>query len=40
MLKREEVPVRVCLNLGGDVAVAWGCDLSADYVAINSAYAT
>jgi glutamate N-acetyltransferase/amino-acid N-acetyltransferase len=40
VLRREEVPVRVSLNLGGDVAVAWGCDLSADYVAINSAYAT
>ncbi len=40
ILKREEVPVRVCLNLGGDVAVGWGCDLSADYVTINSAYAT
>ena len=40
ILKREEVPVRVCLNLGGDAAVGWGCDLSADYVTINSAYAT
>lgn len=40
ILKREEVPIRVCLNLGGDAAVAWGCDLSADYVTINSAYAT
>ncbi len=40
VLKREEVPVRVCLNLGGDMAVGWGCDLSADYVTINSAYAT
>ncbi len=40
ILKREEVPIRVCLNLGRDAAVAWGCDLSADYVTINSAYAT
>lgn len=40
ILKREEIPMRVCLNLGGDAAVAWGCDLSADYVTINSAYAT
>lgn len=40
VLKREEVPIRINLNLGKDVAVAWGCDLSADYVAINSAYAT
>ncbi len=40
ILKREEVPIRVCLNLGGDQAVGWGCDLSADYVTINSAYAT
>jgi len=34
------VPIRVCLNLGGEMAVAWGCDLSAEYVTINSAYAT
>jgi glutamate N-acetyltransferase/amino-acid N-acetyltransferase len=40
VLKREEIPIRVNLNLGGDMAVGWGCDLSADYVAINSAYAT
>ncbi|MDM8000052.1 MAG: bifunctional glutamate N-acetyltransferase/amino-acid acetyltransferase ArgJ [Dehalococcoidia bacterium] len=40
VLKQEEVPIRVNLNLGAEMAVAWGCDLSADYVAINSAYAT
>jgi glutamate N-acetyltransferase/amino-acid N-acetyltransferase len=33
-----EVLVRLCLNLGGGKAVAWGCDLSEEYVTINSAY--
>jgi glutamate N-acetyltransferase/amino-acid N-acetyltransferase len=33
-----EVSVRLCLNLGGGKAVAWGCDLSEEYVTINSAY--
>jgi glutamate N-acetyltransferase/amino-acid N-acetyltransferase len=36
----EEVPIRVCLNLGDYVATAWGCDLSAEYVTINSEYTT
>ncbi|MFW6126002.1 MAG: bifunctional glutamate N-acetyltransferase/amino-acid acetyltransferase ArgJ [Chloroflexota bacterium] len=35
-----EVPIRVCLNLGKGDAVAWGCDLTAEYVAINSEYTT
>jgi glutamate N-acetyltransferase/amino-acid N-acetyltransferase len=35
-----EVPIRVCLNLGDCAATAWGCDLSADYVTINSEYTT
>ncbi|MCK5653877.1 MAG: bifunctional glutamate N-acetyltransferase/amino-acid acetyltransferase ArgJ [Dehalococcoidia bacterium] len=35
-----EVPIRVCLNLGDYVATAWGCDLSAEYVTINSEYTT
>ena len=37
---RAEVPIRVCLNVGDCAATAWGCDLSADYVTINSEYTT
>jgi glutamate N-acetyltransferase/amino-acid N-acetyltransferase len=40
MLGRDEVRITVRLNLGSSRAVAWGCDLSEQYVAINSAYAT
>ena len=39
-MKGEVVPIRVRLNLGGSAATAWGCDLSAGYVAINSEYTT
>jgi glutamate N-acetyltransferase/amino-acid N-acetyltransferase len=34
------VPLRVDLGIGEGVGEAWGCDLSAEYVAINSEYAT
>jgi glutamate N-acetyltransferase/amino-acid N-acetyltransferase len=34
----KEVSVRLHLNLGRGKAVAWGCDLSEEYVTINSAY--
>jgi glutamate N-acetyltransferase/amino-acid N-acetyltransferase len=37
-LATKEVSVRLCLNLGQSKAVAWGCDLSEEYVTINSAY--
>jgi glutamate N-acetyltransferase/amino-acid N-acetyltransferase len=37
-LDDKEVSVRLCLNLGQGKAVAWGCDLSEEYVTINSAY--
>jgi glutamate N-acetyltransferase/amino-acid N-acetyltransferase len=37
-LADKEVSVRLCLNLGRGKAVAWGCDLSEEYVTINSAY--
>ncbi len=40
LLTGAEVFVRVCLNLGGEEAVAWGCDLSEEYVRINSDYTT
>ena len=40
VLKNAEVPIRVCLNLGKKSAAAWGCDLSEEYVTINSDYTT
>jgi glutamate N-acetyltransferase/amino-acid N-acetyltransferase len=36
----KEVLIRVCLNLGKAKAIAWGCDLSEEYVTINSDYTT
>ena len=36
ILSNDEVPIRVCLNLGKESATAWGCDLSEEYVTINS----
>ncbi|MGQ9545702.1 MAG: bifunctional glutamate N-acetyltransferase/amino-acid acetyltransferase ArgJ [Dehalococcoidia bacterium] len=36
----NDVLVRLCLNLGEGQATAWGCDLSEEYVRINSAYTT
>jgi glutamate N-acetyltransferase/amino-acid N-acetyltransferase len=38
--KSEEVRIRVDLGLGRARAVAWGCDLTEEYVRINSAYTT
>jgi glutamate N-acetyltransferase/amino-acid N-acetyltransferase len=40
LLKGKEVNLRVNLNLGEGSATAWGCDLSEEYVAINSDYMT
>ncbi len=40
ILSNSDVPIAICLNLGQKRAVAWGCDLSQEYVVINSAYAT
>ncbi len=37
---KDEVKVRVALNEGKHSATAWGCDLTAEYVAINSDYTT
>jgi len=36
----DTVIIRLCLNLGDGRATAWGCDLSEEYVTINSAYTT
>ena len=35
-----EVRFRANLNLGGAAATAWGCDLTEEYVTLNSAYST
>ncbi len=40
LLKQEEVPLHLNLHLGQAEATAWGCDLSAEYVAINADYTT
>ncbi|MFC1893199.1 bifunctional glutamate N-acetyltransferase/amino-acid acetyltransferase ArgJ [Chloroflexota bacterium] len=36
----SEVPITIQLNLGTATATAWGCDLSEEYVTINSDYTT
>ncbi len=40
VLDREEVRIEVELGLGNASATAWGCDLSEEYVTINSQYTT
>jgi glutamate N-acetyltransferase/amino-acid N-acetyltransferase len=40
LLKDKEVVFNVDLNLGPGQATAWGCDLSPEYVTINSQYMT
>ncbi len=40
VLKQSEVSIRLHLNLGTASATAWGCDLSEEYVTINSQYRT
>ncbi|MGA2158692.1 MAG: bifunctional glutamate N-acetyltransferase/amino-acid acetyltransferase ArgJ [Dehalococcoidia bacterium] len=39
-LKTDIVKIRVCLNIAAGKATAWGCDLSQEYVTINSDYTT
>lgn len=39
-LKNKEVPIVIALNLGPAAATAWGCDLTEQYVVINSQYTT
>lgn len=36
----KDVLIKLSLNLGRGKAIAWGCDLSEEYVTINSAYTT
>ncbi len=40
VFEQSEVPIRLHLNLGTASATAWGCDLSEEYVTINSQYMT
>ena len=40
LLEGKEVAIRLNLNLGSASATAWGCDLSEEYVTINSRYMT
>ena len=39
-MKTGSVAIKVCLNVGKGRAIAWGCDLSQEYVTINSDYTT
>jgi glutamate N-acetyltransferase/amino-acid N-acetyltransferase len=40
MSSSKDLQIKVNLNLGTEVATAWGSDLSEEYVRINSAYST
>ena len=40
VLKQSKISISVHLNLGKGSATAWGCDLSEEYVTINSQYMT
>jgi len=40
MMKNDEIKIIIDLNLGEYQATAFGCDLSCDYVKINSEYST
>ncbi|MCX6004360.1 MAG: bifunctional glutamate N-acetyltransferase/amino-acid acetyltransferase ArgJ [Chloroflexi bacterium] len=37
-INTDKVFIKVCLNIGKGKATAWGCDLSEEYVTINSDY--
>ena len=39
-LRQPEVSIVVNLNLGSHRATAWGCDLTEEYVVVNSKYTT
>jgi glutamate N-acetyltransferase / amino-acid N-acetyltransferase len=40
LMRQPEVSFKLNLNLGSGQATAWGCDLTQEYVIINSAYTT
>jgi glutamate N-acetyltransferase/amino-acid N-acetyltransferase len=39
-LEASDIAIELCLGIGEARAVAWGCDLSRDYVRINASYRT
>lgn len=39
-LKEEKVEIEIHLNQGDTAAIAWGCDLTYDYIKINASYRT
>lgn len=39
-LKQDEIKIHIDLHNGSGQAIAWGCDLTYDYVRINAAYRT
>lgn len=39
-LKGEKVEIKIHLNQGDGAAIAWGCDLTYDYIKINASYRT
>lgn len=39
-LQNDEIIIEVDLHLGNGTGVAWGCDLTYDYVKINASYRT
>ena len=40
ILKKKEITVEVILKDGKGEAIAWGCDLTYDYIRINGDYRT
>lgn len=40
ILSEKEIEILISLNMGNEVAQAWGCDLTCDYVKINGNYRT
>lgn len=40
LLRQDNITIELNLNVGDATATAWGCDLSAEYVAINADYTT
>ena len=38
ILKEDEIKITININSGKSKAVAWGCDLTYDYVKINGSY--
>ena len=40
VLAQDEVTITTDLNMGTASATAWGCDMSEEYVTINSQYMT